>query len=1110
MKELFTLGKLNVSDFLPMEDGILHREPKKYELKLAIEETTGAIRLTDCAPLDSMYGKYWYRSGINQTMKDELKNVVDSILKVTKLKENDIWLDIACNDGTMFDYIPDNIIKIGIDPADDSYKEESEKKADLIIQDFFSYKTYSKSKFGKMKAKVISIIAMFYDLDKPDPFLQDVNKVLDDDGLLVMQMSYTPLMLKQLAFDNICFKPDTMIGYNNISNIKIGDEVLGENGENVKVLNIFERDYDGDIYNIKAEYLDSLEPTPEHPVKIVRKENITSLKKEWVKAENLNIGDYLVIPKIKTKIIDKKLDLIKYNKIESSNHRRGLMKLELTEDVLWMMGLYVAEGYISGPENNLQINFSLHQKETNFIDKLEKIFNSLGYKIKNRERDDSLGTNVSVCCTSLSRLFKDWFGEGALNKKIPYEIMYSDKDSIISFLKGIIDYNEYLNFHISSKVLMYQFQLLLAKLNIMVNVTRIGPQKRIIRERDVISKESWVLRGSSRIISEIFGTKGKKNNKLRYYFDDDFIYVRIKKITKEKYIGKVHNIETENNTYIVSNAIVHNCHEHIYYYSLFNMKIILNRNGFEVVDCQLNDINGGSFRVYAKKKGFENSFHTQPYRDVCNFRINSLLEYEKTLKLYNEKTWTDFFDRINKLKEQTVSFIKSEKAKGKTIWGYGACHDSKTRLVTENGIKTFDEINMSDKVYTLNHNTNDIELSSINEIMIYPYEGDMIHFYGKRIDMMVTPNHNMLFQTEHSSKCRYEIAEKIINRERFSIPRGRWNGLKNNNKIIISDFVDQDSYSNKCRKIQNEYDTSDFLYLLGLFVGDGYVSNQKGDLSIKYCIPRFDKARKKLIDTLGKMNLIYREYDNEIHVASQALRSIFLECEEGALNKRIPRWALEYAPIYLRCILDGLIDSDGWYESNNRERFSTSSFNLVKDVVELSIKLGYFPSFGIRKEQINKPKIRGREIKSGISYIINIGKRQPVCYNREIYPTVKEKYKGVVWCLSVENKNFLVERNGKIAFSGNSTKGNTTLQYFGLDNTLIDGIAERSPYKWGLKTSGTNIPIYSEDEMRRANPDYLLILPWHFINEFKEREKDFLIGGGKFIVPCPKFEVIGY
>jgi hypothetical protein len=202
------------------------------------------------------------------------------------------------------------------------------------------------------------------------------------------------------------------------------------------------------------------------------------------------------------------------------------------------------------------------------------------------------------------------------------------------------------------------------------------------------------------------------------------------------------------------------CHEHIYYYSLFNIKNLLEKNGFKIVDCILNDINGGSFRVYVKKSGYENNFHTQPFRDVANFRINSILKQEESLKLNEVKTWLDFYNRINELRDKTISFIKNAKNNGKTIWAYGA-----------------------------------------------------------------------------------------------------------------------------------------------------------------------------------------------------------------------------------------------------------------------------------------------------------------------------------------------------------STKGNTLLQYFGLDNTLIDGIAERSVYKWGLKTAGTNIPIYSEEDMRHANPDYLLILPWHFINEFREREKDYLMNGGKFIVSCPKFEI---
>ena len=404
MKELFTLGDLYVSDFLKPD-----QQPRaaKSELKLLLDDQ-GRVRLEKTAPKNAMWGTYWYRSGINVTMTTELKSIVASITQSIKLQNGDLWLDIACNDGSLLSNVPRGITRVGIDPAEDSFKREAEKQADLIIQDYFSAQVFQQSRYGTQKAKVITSIAMFYDLEHPDQFIQDIDQVLDDNGLWVLQLSYTPLMLKQLAFDNIL-------------------------------------------------------------------------------------------------------------------------------------------------------------------------------------------------------------------------------------------------------------------------------------------------------------------------------------------------------------------HEHFYYYSLFNLKTLFEANGFQIVDCQLNDINGGSFRVYAMKVSANTKlFATQPYRDVCNFRIHSLLACEKTLQLDAVKTWQDYFREIEQLKETTVSFIKQERAQGKTVWGYGA-----------------------------------------------------------------------------------------------------------------------------------------------------------------------------------------------------------------------------------------------------------------------------------------------------------------------------------------------------------SSKGNTLLQYFGLDHTLIDGIAERSPYKFGLKTVGTNIPICSEEEMREAKPDYLLVLPWHFINEFCDRERELLAGGSKFIVPCPKFEIIG-
>lgn len=90
---------------------------------------------------------------------------------------------------------------------------------------------------------------------------------------------------------------------------------------------------------------------------------------------------------------------------------------------------------------------------------------------------------------------------------------------------------------------------------------------------------------------------------------------------------------------------------------------------------------------------------------------------------------------------------------------------------------------------------------------------------------------------------------------------------------------------------------------------------------------------------------------------------------------------------------------------------------------------------------------------------------------------------------------------------GASQKGNTLLQHYGLDHDLIDAAAERDPRKYGKVTAGTNIPIIPEAESR-PEADYYLVLPWHLMDGFIEREADWLDGGGAFIKPLPEFEVI--
>ena len=114
-----------------------------------------------------------------------------------------------------------------------------------------------------------------------------------------------------------------------------------------------------------------------------------------------------------------------------------------------------------------------------------------------------------------------------------------------------------------------------------------------------------------------------------------------------------------------------------------------------------------------------------------------------------------------------------------------------------------------------------------------------------------------------------------------------------------------------------------------------------------------------------------------------------------------------------------------------------------------------------------------------------------------------------------ENKkkclNFLEKcqiKGENVFIYGASTKGNTLLQYYGINSKMISYAAERSPEKWGKFTIGTGIKIISEKKARNLNPNYFFVMPYGFIKEFIVREKKWLRNGGKFILPYPNFKIL--
>lgn len=200
---ILSLGDLYVSDFLePKEKGGI-KAPLELVLCNAKDGGCGLLQLKHTVSGEALYRHYWYLSGINKTMADELNGIANKATEIANLKAGDYVIDIGANDGTLLrGYNVDGLKTVGFEPAQ-NLEEYNSVGITKTIVDFFSHSSWVKE-FGEAKAKAITAIAMFYDLDDPNTFISDIIKCLDDEGVLIIQMMYLPSFIERNAFDGIC------------------------------------------------------------------------------------------------------------------------------------------------------------------------------------------------------------------------------------------------------------------------------------------------------------------------------------------------------------------------------------------------------------------------------------------------------------------------------------------------------------------------------------------------------------------------------------------------------------------------------------------------------------------------------------------------------------------------------------------------------------------------------------------------------------------------------------------------------------------------------------------------------------------------------------------
>lgn len=196
---MFTLGWQSVSDFVPKDKvgkGV------RCPIEMLWCEGCSLAQLKHTAPQELLYTRhYWYRSGVTQTMRNALEDVVNYASDLVDVERGDVVLDIGSNDGTLLRCYPTYLIRVGVEPADNLATKENYEGLELV-HDFWP--STSGTILPHAKAKIVTALGMFYDLEDPNAFIADVARVLHKDGVFIAQLMCLKNMLNQGDIGNLC------------------------------------------------------------------------------------------------------------------------------------------------------------------------------------------------------------------------------------------------------------------------------------------------------------------------------------------------------------------------------------------------------------------------------------------------------------------------------------------------------------------------------------------------------------------------------------------------------------------------------------------------------------------------------------------------------------------------------------------------------------------------------------------------------------------------------------------------------------------------------------------------------------------------------------------
>jgi len=263
---IMSLGDQYVTNFVSS----LEEQGDRIPLELVLCHDCKLLQLRHTTPPDLMYKQYWYKSGISPTMVTALSDITEKAERLVALKDGDIVIDTGPNDGTLLrSYRHKNLKLVGFEPAK-NLAPLAAVGTTKIFNDYFHYAPFQRE-FNAATARIITSIAMFYDLEQPNQFVNDITQCLGKDGLYIIQMCYLPTMLEVNAFDNICHEH---LQYYSLLSLK---NLLDRHG--LRIFDVELNDVNGGSYRVYIKHAQSnaIRPFPGAEQRIKDLEALESL-----------------------------------------------------------------------------------------------------------------------------------------------------------------------------------------------------------------------------------------------------------------------------------------------------------------------------------------------------------------------------------------------------------------------------------------------------------------------------------------------------------------------------------------------------------------------------------------------------------------------------------------------------------------------------------------------------------------------------------------------------------------------------------------------------------------------------------------------------------------